>query len=170
MTKRGLFGSIRTKLLLMILLPVILLSVILTLMAANNIQKGMQEEALHGLRGAAVALQHIYNEVDSGEWIQDGSGNVKKGSLDITGNYKIVDELKEDALVGTKAGEQVIKTVLENGEEYSDTAVVINDEAFYAYYIPIKQGNEVVGMVFAGTPSADVNEFIQSKASVIALI
>lgn len=195
MTKRGLFGSIRTKLLLMILLPVILLSVILTFMAANNIQKGMQEEALHGLRGAAVALQHIYNEVDSGEWTQDGAGNVKKGSLDISGNYKIVDDLKEDAeyeftifygdtrvttslkdhktgerLVGTKAGEQVIKTVLENGEEYSDTAVVINEEAFYAYYIPIKQGNEVVGMVFAGTPSADVNEFIQSKVAVISLI
>lgn len=82
--------------------------------------------------------------------MQDGAGNVKKGSLDISGNYKIVDDLKEDAeyeftifygdtrvtkslkdhktgerLVGTKAGEQVIKTVLENGEEYSDTTVVM---------------------------------------------
>ncbi len=193
--KKGISFSIRTKLLLMILLPVVILSVILTALAATNIQTGMQEEALHGLRGAAVALQHIYDEVDSGDWTQDGSGNVKKGNLDISGNYEIVDKLKEDAeyeftifygdtrvttslkdhksgerLVGTKAGEKVIETVLNNGQEYSDTAVVINEESYYAYYVPIKQGNEVVGMVFAGTPSADVNDYIQSKVTMISLI
>ena len=195
MNKKGKLGSIRTKLLAMILLPVIILSVILTYLAATNIETGMQEEALHGLRGAAVALQHIYDEVDSGKWTQDSSGNVKKGELAITGNYDIVDKLKTDAeyeftifygdtrvttslkdhktgnrLVGTKAGEQVIEAVLKNGEEYSDTAVVINEESYYAYYVPIKQGGQVVGMVFAGTPSADINEYIQSKVTVIMII
>lgn len=195
MKSKKLRGSIRTKLLLMILLPVILLSVILTILAATNIEKGMQEEALHGLRGAAVSLQHIYDEVDSGDWSIDGSGTVTKGDLEITGHYEVVDRLKEDTeyeftifygdtrittslkdhktgdrLVGTKAGEKVIQTVLKEGKEYSDTQVVINEESYYAYYVPIKEGNEVIGMVFAGIPSADANEFIQSKVNLIVLI
>ena len=195
MNNKGKLGTIRTKLLVMILLPVLLLSIILTYLAATNIQTGMQDEALHGLRGAAVALQHIYDEVDSGQWTQDASGNVKKGDLAITGNYQIVDKLKEDAeyeftvfygdtrvttslkdhktgerLVGTKAGEKVIETVLKNGDEYSDTAVIINEESYYAYYVPIVQGNQVVGMVFAGIPSTDINNYIQSKVTMIAVI
>lgn len=195
MNSKGKLGTIRTKLLVMILLPVLLLSIILTYLAATNIQTGMQDEALHGLRGAAVALQHIYDEVDSGQWTQDASGNVKKGDLAITGNYQIVDKLKEDAeyeftvfygdtrvttslkdhktgerLVGTKAGEKVIETVLKNGDEYSDTAVIINEESYYAYYVPIVQGNQVVGMVFAGIPSTDINNYIQSKVTMIAVI
>ena len=175
--KKNLTISIRVKLLLMILLPVIALGIILTYFAATNIRTGMQEEALHGLRGAAVSLQHIYDEVDNGNWTMDASGVVKKGNLEINGHYEIVDRLKDDAeyeytifygdtrittslkdhktgnrLVGTKAGKQAIETVLEDGEEYSDVDVVINDEKYYAYYVPIKQDGKVIGMVFAGTP------------------
>ena len=176
----------------MILLPVIALGIILTYFAATNIRAGMQEEALHGLRGAAVSLQHIYDEVDNGNWTMDASGVVKKGNLEINGHYEIVDRLKDDAeyeytifygdtrittslkdhktgnrLVGTKAGKQAIETVLEDGEEYSDVDVVINDEKYYAYYVPIKQDGKVIGMVFAGTPSADVDEYILSKVLAI---
>ena len=190
--KKNLTISIRVKLLLMILLPVIALGIILTYFAATNIRAGMQEEALHGLRGAAVSLQHIYDEVDNGNWTMDASGVVKKGNLEINGHYEIVDRLKDDAeyeytifygdtrittslkdhktgdrLVGTKAGKQAIETVLEDGEEYSDVDVVINDEKYYAYYVPIKQDGKVVGMVFAGTPSADVDEYILSKVLAI---
>ncbi|MBR6697413.1 MAG: cache domain-containing protein [Lachnospiraceae bacterium] len=190
--KKNLTISIRVKLLLMILLPVIALGIILTYFAATNIRAGMQEEALHGLRGAAVSLQHIYDEVDNGNWTMDASGVVKKGNLEINGHYEIVDRLKDDAeyeytifygdtrittslkdhktgnrLVGTKAGKQAIETVLEDGEEYSDVDVVINDEKYYAYYVPIKQDGKVIGMVFAGTPSADVDEYILSKVLAI---
>ena len=48
--------SIKIKLLMIALLPAIILSVTLTYLAASNIQTGMQEEALHGLRGSALAL------------------------------------------------------------------------------------------------------------------
>ncbi len=195
MKNKGVLSSIRTKLLLMILLPVILLSIILTILASTNIQVGMQDEALHGLRGAAIALLHIYDEVDSGDWAMDGSGNVTKGDLTISGNYNIVDTLKEDTeyeftifygdtrittsltdhdtgdrMVGTKAGDQVIEAVLENGEEYSDTEVVIGEESFYAYYVPIEQNGEVVGMVFAGIHSEEADEYIQSKAITIMIV
>ena len=40
--------------------------------------------------------------------------------------------------------------VIQNGREYSATNLTINDSKYYAYYIPIKNGNgSVVGMIFA---------------------
>lgn len=188
-------GSIRTKLLTMTLLPVILLSVVITIIAAINIERGIQEEALQGLRGAAISLQHIYEEVDSGKWAADELGIVTKGNLVVSGHYEIVDKLSESTdyeftlfygdtrvttsltdketdkrLVGTKAGTQVANAVLNKGEEFSDTEVVINDESYYGYYVPIVQDDEVVGMVFAGMPSADANSFIKTKILTIVLV
>lgn len=185
-------GSIRTKLLLMILLPVILQSVILTYLAATNIEKGMQEEALKGLRASAVTLQYMYEELDDGAWSMDTSGTVKKGDFVINGDYDIIDGLKNATeyeytvfyggtrvttslidsetgkrLVGTKASDVVIDTVLNGGNEYSDTNVIINGEGYYGYYVPIMQDGKAVGMVFAGMPSEETNNYIVSKVMII---
>ncbi len=195
MNKQNIKVSIKVKLLSMILIPVALLSVILTIIAAVNIRKGMQEETLHGLRAAAISLQHIYDEVDHGKWTKDSSGVIKKGDLEITGHYDIVDALKSDTeyeftifyedtrvttslkdhktgerLIGTKAGEQVIETVLKDKDEYSASDVIINEDSYYVYYVPIEQDGEVVGMVFAGIHSEDVDNFITSKIVTIVSV
>ena len=187
--------SIKLKLLLIALLPAIILSVTQTYLAATNIQAGMQEEALHGLRGVALSLQHIYAAADAGEYAMDASGNVTKGSLPVSGNYTIVDALKEsteydftifygdtrvttsltdretgERLVGTKASDKVIQTVLNEGQEYSDTAVVINGNPYYGYYVPITQNGTTVGIAFAGLPSEDINSFITAKVMTILTI
>ena len=188
-------GSIRTKLLTMILLPVILLSTVLTIIAAINIERGIQEEALQGLKGAAISLQHIYDEVDSGKWSKSDIGIVNKGDLVVSGHYDIVDRLSEDTgyeftvfyedtrvttslidkntgkrLVGTKVEGEVVDIVLNAGDEYSDTEVMINEESYYGYYVPIMQKDEIVGMVFAGLPSADANSFIKTKVITIVVV
>ncbi|MBQ9140857.1 MAG: cache domain-containing protein [Lachnospiraceae bacterium] len=184
--------SIKTKLLLMVLLPSVILSVTLTYLAAVNIRGGMQEEALHGLEAIAFSLEEIYALADGGEYTMDASGNVMKGDLAVSGNYAIVDEMKEftgydftifygdtrvttslkdattgNRLVGTQASEKVIQAVLNNGEEYSDTNVVINNSPYYGHYVPIKQGGKVIGMAFAGLPQEEADAFIQKKVSMI---
>ncbi len=186
--------SIRVKLLLIALVPSILLSVLLAILAATNIQSGMQEEALHGLRGCAMSLLEIYDCVDDGDYTSS-AGVVKKGSISLTDNYKIVDEMKElteyevtmfygdtrvttslkdvktgERLVGTQASEAVIEAVLNKGEEYSDTNVSINGESYYAYYVPIEQDGKVIGMAFAGRSSAEADSYITSKVLVIVAV
>lgn len=180
--------SIKTKLLAIVLIPPILLSAVLTYMAAQNIRTGMQEEAFNGLRGIALAVQQIYSTADTGEYSMDESGNVFKGKLQVSGYYTILDTLAtatkydvtlfygdtrtttslRDAstgqrLVGTQASDVVIAAVLEGGGEYSDPAVVINGTPYYGYYVPITQNGTVVGMTFAGTPSTNVDTYIQQK-------
>ena len=184
--------SIKIKLLLMVLLPSIILSVSLAYLAARNIRGGMQEEAIHGLKAIAFSLEEIYALADDGDYEMDASGNVTKGDLAVSGNYAIVDEMKEftgydftifygdtrvttslkdaatgNRLVGTQASEKVIQAVLNNGEEYSDTNVVINNSPYYGYYVPIKQGGKVIGMAFAGLPQEEADAFIQQKVTII---
>lgn len=182
--------SIKVRLLLIALLPSIILSVALTYLAATNIRTGMQEQAMDGLKAAAFSLMEVYATADTGEYTADASGNVTKGDLAISGNYAIVDEmsdytgyeftvfygdtrvttsLKDDntgeRLVGTKASDIVIQTVLQGGNEYSDTGVVINGEPHYGYYIPITQNGTVIGMTFSGLPTEKADAFIQQKVS-----
>lgn len=184
--------SIKAKLLLIALLPSIILSATLTYLAATNIQAGMQDEALKGLRGIALSLQQIYDTADSGEYAVDEAGTVVKGALAISGNYEVVDALKAstqydvtvfygdtrvttsltnsetgERLVGTQASDIVIQTVLQGGQEYSDTNVNINGNPYYGYYVPIVQNGSVIGMAFAGIPSEEADAFIVEKTSTI---
>lgn len=182
--------SIKVRLLLIALLPSIILSVALTYLAASNIRAGMQEEAMNGLKAAAFSLMEVYATADTGEYVADASGNVTKGNLAVSGNYTIVDEMSDftgyeftifygdtrvttsltdaqtgNRLVGTQASDTVIKTVLQGGQEYSDTGVVINGEPHYGYYIPITQNGTVIGMTFSGLPTEEADAFIQEKVS-----
>lgn len=184
--------SIKVKLLLIALLPSIILSATLAYLAASNIQAGIQEQALNGLRGVAFSLQEVYSTADAGEYATDASGNVMKGNLAISGNYAIVDEMKNftgyeftvfygdtrvttslkdintgERLIGTKASDTVIQTVLQGGQEFSDTGVIINGESYYGYYLPIIQNGTVIGMTFSGLPTKDADAFIQEKVSAI---
>lgn len=187
--------SIKVKLLSIALFPSIILSLVLSVLASVSIKTGMQEEALHGLRGAAYSLLELYESVDAGDYVMDASGNVKKGNLTISGNYEIVDTLKncteyeltlfygdtrittslKDAktgsrLVGTTASQKVSETVLQNGQEFSDTSMDINGESYYVYYVPITQNGQVIGMAFAGMHSKEADAYILQKEITLFII
>lgn len=192
--EHGLKISIKVKLLMIALLPSIVLGIVMTVIAAKNIEGGMQDEALKGLRGIAYGLLEVYEDSAPGDFYMNAEGNVYKGKTPITGGYDIVDRMSKNTgyeftifygdtrvstsltddsgerLVGTKAGEAVIEAVLKNGEEYSDTNVIINGESYYAYYIPIEQNGEVIGMAFTGLHSAEAEEFIQSKVFTLIIV
>lgn len=187
--------SIKFKLLLITLLPVLALCLIITFIAAKNLRAGMQDEALHGLKGMAYSFEEIYLMVTDGEFVLEDDGTLKKGEYVITDNYQIVDDIKAtsgydvtlffgdtrmvtslsdhktgERLIGTQASEAVIEAVLKNGEEYSDTNVVINETPYYAYYVPIKQNDEIVGMAFAGLESTEMDTFIETKVKTIIMV
>ena len=183
--EKGVKMSIKTRLLLISVLPAAILSIILALIAALNIRTGMQKEAFQGLRGVAISLQEIYEFSDPGKYVMNETNNLlKKGNLPVSENYTIVDKIKlltdydvtifygdmrvttslkngvGVRLVGTKASEEVVQAVLMDGGEYSDPEIEINGNPYYGYYVPLQQDGEIIGMVFAGLPSGEVNAFI----------
>ena len=53
----------------------------------------------------------------------------------------------------------------------SDTGIVINERPYYGYYVPVKNSDDsIVGMVFVGRESKDINAFIKSKSSAVFLM
>ena len=65
----------------------------------------------------------------------------------------------------------MIQNVLKGGEEFTSTDVTINEQGYYAVYIPLKNGDgSTIGMVFAGEPSKDVEDKIFSSLIGIIVI
>ena len=189
--KKGL--GILPKMVLMCSLPMIILEVIITLFSMNALKDGMKSEAFNGLKNLCQAVEAAYDAVDSGDYHMEGE-LLYKGEYCVTENTAVIDSFTKnsdvsvtlffgdtrratslidkstgDRIVGTKASDVVIDAVLQKGGEYHADNIVVNGENYYAYYKPVKDGSgQIIGMVFAGRPSRDVDAVIISQTSGIA--
>ena len=189
--KKGM--GILPKMVLMCSLPMVILEVIITLYSMNALQNGMQTEAFNGLSDLCQAVASAYDAVDSGDYRMEGD-LLYKGEYCVTENVDVIDSFTRDSdvsvtmfygdtrratslidkatgerIVGTKASDVVISTVLQKGQDYHTDSIAINGENYYAYYKPVKDsGGNIVGMVFAGRPSRDVDAVIIKQTSSIA--
>lgn len=192
--KRGL--SLLNELLLIALVPMLILAITLSVYASYSIKTGMQEEFVEGLHTTAIAVQAGFNSINPGEdYTLNENGDLMKGDHDLTEDETMLDSyvagtemeitlfygdtrvattlIGKDGKrnLGTKASDEVIEQVLKKGEEYHATNLVINEEAFYAYYVPAKDHNgEVIGMFFVGEPSEKVDKFINTKVTALTAI
>lgn len=181
------------KLVLMSLLPVIILGVFLAAYTISLLQSSMQLEIQSCLKSTATALAGAYNAIP-GEFAEDNEGNVVKGETAISGNYTIVDYIKEQSDVeatlfyndtravtsikhgserniGTKAADVVVQEVLKNGNDFFDTDLEISGEKYYAYYVPLKNADgSIVGMAFTGKSQAEMSKLIQDERTKIVSV
>lgn len=191
--KKGL--SLMQQLLGLALIPAIVLGIVISLYAAGSLVGGMQQEFLDGLRNTAISIRSAYEALDEGEYALNENGELVKGSLNITAEEELLESFINDTeaavtfiygdtrmattlidaesgkrIVGTQVSEEVADAVLNRGEEYTATNIIINGSNHYACYIPLKNGNEIIGMVFVGEPSKSINTFIGEKVRDIIIM
>lgn len=185
--------SLLTQLLLIALVPMLILALTLSIYASISIHNGMQEEFLEGLRTTAVAIHAGFDSINPGEdYTLNENGDLMKGDYDLTTDETLLDSyvagtkmqvtlfygdtrvattlIGDDGkrMVGTKASEEVIDTVLVKGEDYHSTDLEINGISHYAYYTPAKDHNgKIIGMFFVGEESSEVNRFINTKVAAL---
>lgn len=187
--------TLMKRLLCMSLLPATLMGTVITVYAAFAIVEGMQSEFFGALRDTTISVHAAYDALDDGDYYLNDAGQLMKGDLNITENEALLDSFVEGTEVeltifygdtrmattllhkdgtrniGTQASEAVVETVINQDQEYETTDVVIDDEHYYGFYLPVENDNgEVVAMFFAGEESAVVNEFIFSKLTAIVLM
>ena len=161
--------------------PIIVLCVVLTYNIKKSVSDGMSYEIEQNLSGTAHTVISMYNIQDGGQFSYQND-HLYKGETDITADYRILDDIKNDTgadvtisygkvrrlttltdnngnrLVGTELSPDIEQHVLVNGEEYFSQHVDINGEGYFAYYVPIRNdNNEVVGASFAGKSARSVN-------------
>lgn len=180
--------SIKWEIIGLTLVPLVLLAVIITLYSMNALKDSLEEEALSGLEDVCHSVDAAYSALDDGDYVMDGD-ELKKGDFNVTKNDELIDSFVEvsdveitlfygdtrratslvDAttkqkILGTQASQEVTDQVVNKKEDFSSTSLTINNQSFYAYYIPMKNPDgSVVGMVFAGKPSEKVDAMIRTK-------
>lgn len=189
--------KIRIKMLILAIVPLFILGGTTILLSDTRIYKVLSSNIENGLRGAAVSVRDTLVISEEGAtYSVDENANLLKGTFDITAHTEIADNIKKSTkmditvfygdtrymtsvldengsrVVGTKASDAVIETVLKKGEEYFAENVNVVGQPYFGYYVPLYDDNtkEIVGMVFSGMPRADAMKQIKSITYMISII
>lgn len=177
--------SLMIQILIIAITPLLLTAVLLTVFGIRGVSEGMTREILSGFELTATSVSAAYDAIDEGDWHISGS-DLWKGNYNITQNKAQIDSFTEglaadttvffgdtryatslldkktgERIVGSKCSSEVYDAVVKNGETYTATNLTINEQEYYAVYIPIKNADgSNVGMIFVGAPSADMHAYI----------
>ncbi len=189
--------TLKKKIVLLVTVPAILIGIAALLVSNIMVTKAMRDEIMQQLKVAAYSGVEYYEFANEEPFTKADDGTVKKGdTMIISGDYQFVDKLitnsgiqstffygdervatsiQDEAgqrLVGTKASEKVVETVLKQGQDYFTNGININGTEYYGYYTPIKQTgtDEIIGMFFAGDTVAQVQKAIYPINATIGIV
>ena len=192
--------TIRKKVLVCSLLPLVLLGAIVILVAATIMKGAIIQQVENSLRGTATATQAAYDQ-NTGSYLETKNGDVWKGSYNISQSDNLVDTIKEESgmevtffygnkrimtsakdkdgnrILQSEAGEKIQKEVLGAGHEYFSENVSIEGTMYYGYFTPVYQPDDKstpIGMVFAGINKeetlAGVMRIIYSIIAIVIIV
>jgi methyl-accepting chemotaxis protein len=177
--------SIGTKIDLVVLAALAVLSVSSGVLMYERLDAGMESESVSAVqRESALALAHL-DRIYPGPWSVRG-GALYKGETSLENETVAIDAIekllsakvtlfrgdvraattvrKDDGsrALGTKAAANVIEEVLVRGQAYTGQAMVVGSP-YQASYLPLRDSsNVVVGMSFVGIPRAQILAAVRS--------
>lgn len=165
--------SIRTKLIAMVLLPIVILSLMIISIGMALLYHFYTQSVRNELTATTNIVLDCLNLTVRGDYAYE-SGMLMKGDLNITDStmlYRVKEKSQIDitifwqdtrilstvsnrygvSAVGTKASGDVVEAVLERGECYYSTSLDVNGVPYIGYYMPVENTDHtIVGMIFAG--------------------
>lgn len=174
------------QLLVMAIIPAIVIGIAITYMSTRVVYNVKLDDTKDFLKSSIAALEFNYDfsSFSDSEFYEDENGIVYFRGEKVSDEYEIVDMSKdftgaevslfyENKRIATtikrEDGSRFTRTTADEvwnnycikGESYFDTEVIINDEEYFGYYVPIVSDEGMaVGMLFAGLPSATVHNTI----------
>ena len=172
------------------LLMLVAMSIIVTAVGVSMVKKAYYDSFAEELHISALQVSEMASQW-SGDWSLNSDNELMKGNVAIHDIFQSqLDSLSEktgisytvffqnvrkittltDAdtglrMEGTTASEAVTSTVISGGSEYLSTDLEIGGNSWYAYYLPIRNSDgSVVGMIFAGRSTEDVESNLSSAA------
>ncbi len=187
--------KLKYKILFVALLPVIAVCVAVIIINNTVIKNALLYKTENELQATAEALNTAYNQ-NSGEYFKNDSGEIWKGTYNVSLSQKLVVEMSEktgssltffygderivtslkdkngDYILGSKAGDYIKKNVLQSGKNVFTSRVSVDGTMYYGYYIPVKQNNsnEIIGMIFAGMPVRIVDKTINFVSGLLFFV
>lgn len=192
-------GKIRTKLLCITIIPLVMTGIAILITTYFAFSDTVHKEVHRGLQDIAIITQRMMDRLYIGDYFlkeENGYYYIYKGNINLTGNDKILQEIRQDtdvdltifyqdtrvlttlkgpdgeSYVGTVAHPNVVSDVLKEKKEMFYKKVLVGDVVYFAYYAPLYNGDGTcVGMIFAGKPTEVVNrEIMQSLIPILIVI
>lgn len=187
--------KLKYKILFVALLPILAVCIAVIIINNTVIKNALLSKTKNELQATAEALHTAYNQ-NSGEYFRNDSGEIWKGTYNVSLSQKLVVEMSEktgssltffygderivtslkdkkgDYILGSKAGDYVKKNVLQKGNDVFSSRVSLEETMYYGYYIPVKQNNsdDVIGMIFAGMPVKTVDKTINLVSGLLFFV
>lgn len=187
-------GSILVELLAIGMIPLIITAFLIVMIAQGAMKQGMLSESMEGLKELSVSIMAAYELVEGDYHLQDDQ--LYKGDRNLSADVELIDgftagsdaevtlfygdtryvttltdKASGERIVGTQCSPEVKAAVLDGGEEFESDDVLINGDQYCAVYIPLKDSSgAVIGMAFAGKPTADINKEVSQKRIIIFAI
>lgn len=179
------------------ILPLIFLSVVVTMVASHLVTKAIQREVRTELSNAADMLETTFDVVYPGDYQLVGTDQLvfTKGDQILSGHHELIDGFKkktnldytvfyQDARVlttitgdnqqeieGTGVHPKIVHDVLQQNHEAFYTNVEIKGVTYYAYYRPMYNSDgKAFGMIGIAKPRRDVQVTVWSVIQPIILI
>ena len=192
--------SLRGKMLLLAVLPLMFLAILLGFVSTRSFTKAMLDEVKTGMANQCHMVADIYDNMYPGSYrlevLDEQNYNLYKGQVDITGASQFIDSIHrtygvevsifrsdlcvittmQDAsgepLTLTKASPVVVSGVLETGYEQFYSDVLLNNEKYFAYFMPIpgKNGEEPFGMYAIYRLASDVHTLVLRSVFPVILL
>lgn len=184
--------GIMAQLLMLCVIPMVIMVACITVYAISTMRSMVHDTTMEGLQNLCQSVFAAYDALDTGAYRMEGD-MLFKGDYNVSENVDIIDSFVEgsnadvtifygdtrratslrdkdtgERILGTKASDAVIKTVLNEKKTYETDSVTINGETYYAFYMPaLDASGNCVGMVFAGQPATEANAKINQSSMMI---
>ena len=198
--KLSLNRSLRGKMLLLAVLPLVFLAALLGLVSTRSFTRAMLDEVKTGMANQCHMIADIYDRMYPGsfdlEVLDETNYNLYKGQVDITNARQIIDSIHDsygvevsifrrdlcvvttlkdaagDPLTLTKASPVVVSGVLDTSEEQFYSDVLLDQEKYFAYFMPIpgKDGEEPFGMYAIYRLASDVHALVLRSVLPVILL
>lgn len=178
-------------------LPLVLLTLVITAFSSVRFASSMNVETKNGLVNLCHAVDILYDTVYEGSYHIEGEGEdfrLLKGEHVLSDHFTIIDSIKEktgvditifrrdtravttirtddgERAVGTKANQTVVEEVLRGGQPHFYSSTMVEGVRYFSYYEPLfSSDGTCVGMIFVGKPSAQVEKLMFASLSPIFL-
>ncbi len=185
---RSLYGTF----LYMTLLPLFIFGIVLMIYSSYTQTQNIRSEVSDSLRNVGVAVLSAYDAGYEGDYnviIVDGNVEFYKGDTYLSNDYTLLDSISEATdvdismffydtrvlttitnsdggrFVNKGANATILKTVVDGRTPSFYNNVLIDNERYFAYYMPImsKDGLTCLGMIGTATPAAGVSRMVRNS-------
>lgn len=178
--------KLRTSIVLIAVIPLLILGLLTYFFTSKQAEEGIVKQLYSGMKATATVVINLLDKSGEGDYQVKNNELYKGNNTNLTDLTVVLDEIREQSgfdvtifygdtrylttiqdeagvrQIGTKASDEIINTVLKQGNNYQSNDTQVLNKRYICYYAPMcySDSNEIVGMVFIGKKYEDIRTII----------